>query len=66
MGPGNYWMFGKYRGMPKKKGQKPFEAEDAKLDGFDIPLKTTPCPTSSMRRVGWSRVRADIMLKART
>ena len=44
MGPGNYWMFGRYRGMPKKKGQKPFEAEDAKLDGFDIPLKTTPLP----------------------
>ncbi len=44
MGPGDYWMFGKYGGMPKKKGQKPFEAKDAKLDGFDVPLKTTSIP----------------------
>ena len=44
MGPGDYWMFGKYGGMPKK-GKQPFEAKDAKLDGFDVPLKTTPIPT---------------------
>ncbi len=52
MGPQNYWMFGRYGGFgPKrKKGQKakdqpkpePFVAKDAKLEGFDIPLKTTP------------------------
>ncbi|SVC17322.1 uncharacterized protein METZ01_LOCUS270176, partial [marine metagenome] len=23
MGPGDYWMFGRYGGMPKKKGKKP-------------------------------------------
>ena len=44
MGPGDYWMFGRYGGMPKKKGNQPFEAKAAKLDGFDIPLKTTPIP----------------------
>ena len=67
MGPGNYWMFGRYRGMPKKKGQKPFEAEDAKLDGFDIPLKTTPLPNQFNAPGGLVKVRADIMLgKART
>ena len=44
MGPGDYWMFGRYGGMPKKKGNQPFEARAAKLDGFDIPLKTTPIP----------------------
>ena len=48
-GPNDYWMFGRYGGMPKKKGKKPvaqpaFEAKDAKLDGFDVPLKTTPIP----------------------
>ena len=41
MGPKNYWMFGLYHGKKKKAG---FEAEDAKLEGFDIPLKTTPFP----------------------
>jgi hypothetical protein len=49
-GPKDYWMFGKYGGFPRKKGEKAageaeFEAKDAKLDGFDIPLKTTPIPT---------------------
>ena len=38
LGEGNYWMFGKY-GRDKKKGFKP---EVAKLDGFDVPLVTTP------------------------
>ncbi|MDQ8183588.1 hypothetical protein [Pelagicoccus sp. SDUM812005] len=40
MGPGNYWMFGRY-GAKKNKG---FEAESASLEGFDVPLKTTPYP----------------------
>ncbi|MBT5692967.1 MAG: hypothetical protein HOI65_17790, partial [Opitutae bacterium] len=44
MGPGDYWMFGRYGGMPKK-GKQPFEATDAKLKGFDVPLKTTTIPT---------------------
>ncbi|NNE90540.1 MAG: hypothetical protein HKN23_02740 [Verrucomicrobiales bacterium] len=50
VGPDNYWMFGRYGGQPRrKKGEKAkaqpkFEAKDAKLEGFDIPLKTTPFP----------------------
>jgi hypothetical protein len=40
LGPDNYWMFGRYGGG----GKKGFEAEDATLEGFDIPLKTTPFP----------------------
>lgn len=48
MGPGNYWMFGRFSsGQPRpKKGQKAkpqptFIPEDATLEGFDMPLKTT-------------------------
>lgn len=50
VGPGNYWMFGRY-GRPRpnrKKGQKgkaqplpAFKPQPAKLKGFDIPLQTT-------------------------
>ncbi|MEO1527033.1 MAG: sialate O-acetylesterase [Planctomycetota bacterium] len=40
VGPGNYWMFGRY-GRSKKKDFKP---ETATLEGFDVPLKTTPFP----------------------
>lgn len=40
LGPDNYWMFGRYGG----KGKKGFTAVDAHLEGFDIPLKTTPFP----------------------
>jgi len=39
IGPKNYWMFGRYR---KIKEPTDFVAEDATLEGFDIPLKTTP------------------------
>ena len=46
MGPDNYWIFGRYQPFKAKKkngGAPPtFEATEAKLDGFDIPLKTTP------------------------
>jgi len=53
LGPKNYWMFGRYRGAAskRKKGNNadpasepkaPFEAKDATLAGFDMPLKTTP------------------------
>ncbi|MDF7801303.1 hypothetical protein P4C99_17625 [Pontiellaceae bacterium B1224] len=38
LGPDNYWMFGRYNAN-KKKG---FSAQAATLEGFDIPLKTTP------------------------
>ena len=43
-------MFGRYLACPEE-GQKPFEAEDAELDGFDILKKTTPLPNRSMH--GW-------------
>ena len=39
VGPQNYWMFGRYNGGKK---QTDFAAKDATLEGFDIPLKTTP------------------------
>ena len=39
IGPQNYWVFGRYGGAKKRKG---FQAETAKLDGFDVPLQTTP------------------------
>ncbi|WP_435895179.1 hypothetical protein [Oceaniferula spumae] len=53
MGPDNYWMFGRYGGAQpkKKKGDKgknqskpqtKFEAKSATLEGFDVPLQTTP------------------------
>ena len=41
LGPGNYWMFGRYGGAKKKQKKKPFEPKEAKLDGFDMPLQTT-------------------------
>jgi len=48
MGPDDYWMFGRYSGKKpnatKGKQQAAFTAEDATLEGFDIPLKTTPFP----------------------
>lgn len=38
-GPGDYWMFGRYsrRGIPDD-----FQPQPVTLDGFDIPLTTTP------------------------
>jgi len=49
MGPDNYWMFGRYGNgqARRKKGEKAkqqpkFEAAAASLEGFDIPLQTTP------------------------
>lgn len=49
VGPGNYWMFGRYgklrRGKGKQANQRAaFEAKPARLPGFEIPLKTTPYP----------------------
>jgi len=38
VGPGNYWMFGRYGNPPKKS----FRPEPAQLEGFGIPLQTTP------------------------
>ena len=42
VGPNNYWMFGRYGGRGGKKGE--FQSEDATLEGFDMPLKTTRFP----------------------
>ena len=39
LGPKNYWMFGRYKGG---RPAKAFQAQDATLEGFDMPLKTTP------------------------
>jgi hypothetical protein len=39
--PHNYWMFGRYGGARKRKN---FQAQPAKLEGFDVPLVTTPFP----------------------
>jgi len=51
-GADDYWMFGRYGGAGKKNNQqkngkekKPtpkFVAKDATLEGFEVPLKTTP------------------------
>ena len=41
LGDGNYWMFGRYA-KSKSQNEGIFKAEDARLQGFDIPLKTTP------------------------
>ncbi len=47
LGPDNYWMFARHgksggsKKVGKKEKAKPFVAEEANLEGFDIPLKTT-------------------------
>lgn len=40
LGPGNYWIFGRYG----KSSDEAFVAEHASVPGFDLPLKTTPFP----------------------
>ena len=42
LGPDNYWMFGRYRNRKNKKKGEDFVAKEATLEGFDMPLKTTP------------------------
>lgn len=43
IGPKNYWMFGRYgRGGRFAKQLKDFKPEEVKLDGYEIPLLTTP------------------------
>ncbi|MDP6723468.1 MAG: hypothetical protein QGF59_32690, partial [Pirellulaceae bacterium] len=44
IGPDNYWVFGRYGGKRTGKKRKPFKAETATLEGFDIKLQTTPWP----------------------
>lgn len=50
-GPGDYWIFGLYRNAHGKAGKSgaiihppEFKAEATTLEGFDIPLLTTPFP----------------------
>jgi len=44
VGPDNYWMFGRY-GKGRKGGKAAsFKPEPATLEGFDMPLQTTPFP----------------------
>ncbi len=38
IGPKNYWMFGRYKAPATREGG----GKEASLEGFDIPLKTTP------------------------
>jgi len=49
LGEDNYWLFGRYGGVPKAKNNKDkkkqpaaFKPVDTNLEGFDTPLKTTP------------------------
>lgn len=41
LGPGDYWIFGRYG---KIKGAKDFESKEVRREGFDVPLRTTPDP----------------------
>ena len=44
LGPNDYWIFGRYgkpRGRDKPRHRK-FKSEPTRLDGFDMPLQTTP------------------------
>ena len=41
-GPKDYWIFGRYTTPSKGKKSGKFEAKNAKLQGFNVPLKTTP------------------------
>ncbi len=42
LGPNNYWMFGRYQDKKSKGGNKNFTPRAATLEGFDMPLKSTP------------------------
>ncbi len=45
LGPKNYWMFGRYGGGRQRGASaQAFEPQPAKLEGFEIPLTTTPFP----------------------
>lgn len=52
MGPQNYWIFGRYAGHGKSGKAKDFVPKDAQLEGFDIPLKTTPYPNQFIAQGG--------------
>lgn len=40
VGPGDYWMFGRYGSL----AEQGFRPEAVELNGFDVPLLTTPLP----------------------
>ncbi len=48
LGPNDYWMFGRYKSPKQRRKQgstpPPFEPAVATLEGFEIPLQTTPFP----------------------
>jgi hypothetical protein len=44
IGPGNYWMFGRYGKAKSQANEAPFTPEPPKLEGFDVELLTTPWP----------------------
>jgi hypothetical protein len=44
IGPGDYWMFGRYGKAKSKANKAPFTPEPAKIEGFDVELLTTPWP----------------------
>ena len=44
IGPNNYWMFGRYGGTRRRGGKtdSPFHSEEIRVEGYDMPLRTTP------------------------
>ena len=42
LGPENYWLFGRYGTSKKTKHPSTFTSESRTVEGFDIPLTTTP------------------------
>ena len=55
-------MFGRYKALKAKKVQNSakFTPQDAKLEGYDMPLKTTLTKNSSMHLAVWRRAWAVI------
>ena len=41
LGPGNYWILGRYG---KIKGPRDFKSSEVRREGFEVPLRTTPDP----------------------
>ena len=59
-GPDDYWMFGRYGGFGNS-ASKGFKAKDAKLEGFDIPLKPHHYQANLMLLEDFSKDSAAIM-----
>lgn len=44
-GPDDYWIFGRYRGVSNnQRNKEEFVAVPVQVDGFEVPLQTTPFP----------------------